>query len=490
MTQSIPKSAQSSDLPERTDQSLFDDDKPLQKEAEEQSAPRPTYSRRAKVLLLCVTLGAMLLVLLLCELAAWGLNLAPLPRMIRLSDVNSPYQVSKNPILGYEIKKDYRNDKADGVVSFASSNSHGQRDIERVEKKPAGVRRILLLGDSVVESLEVKEIDDLMNRQLEMLYGDDKTEVLNFGVNGYCTLAEVELLRTKGLKFDPDMVVLVFVDNDFNNFNAAAGGTAANIEGLQRGILKDADYRKKSPVLRFFFEHSHLFRAVAMAGRQKADKVAGNRKALGDNNVVEGLEMLRKLADEQQFEVLIVIWPTFEEDAIVDRMLLRGSEMMPIEVLAAMYHFPTVRLSERFNEQWKSQKLTDNPCDFYTVGDNMHVKEVGSGAAAQVLKSVIDDYPQLKEDLPESIDPELVKMAVNAARELGRGAQSYDLVAAVVELGFALEKEDRFDEAIKFYEYALDLDPTSKVAHARLGNLYIKTGELGKGREHLTQAGL
>ena len=32
--------------------------------------------------------------------------------------------------------------------------------------------------------------------------------------------AEVELLRTKGLAFDPDVVVVVFVDNDFNNSNA------------------------------------------------------------------------------------------------------------------------------------------------------------------------------------------------------------------------------------------------------------------------------
>ena len=43
--------------------------------------------------------------------------------------------------------------------------------------------------------------------------------MLNFGVSGYCTRAEIELLETKGLAFDPDVVVVVFVENDFDNFN-------------------------------------------------------------------------------------------------------------------------------------------------------------------------------------------------------------------------------------------------------------------------------
>ena len=54
-----------------------------------------------------------------------------------------------------------------------------------------------------------------MSRQLEMRYGDGQTEVLNFGVSGYCTLAEVELLEVKGIQFQPDLVVLVFVEKRF-----------------------------------------------------------------------------------------------------------------------------------------------------------------------------------------------------------------------------------------------------------------------------------
>ena len=42
---------------------------------------------------------------------------------------------------------------------------------------------------------------------------------LNFGVSAYCTRAKVELLRVKGLAFDPDVVVLFVSANDFRNFN-------------------------------------------------------------------------------------------------------------------------------------------------------------------------------------------------------------------------------------------------------------------------------
>ena len=74
-------------------------------------------------------------------------------------------------------------------------------------EKPDGVRRILLLGDSVVEGYGLPEPETL-SRQLEDLYPEGSVEVLNFGVSAYCTRAEIELLEVKGLAFDPDIVVL------------------------------------------------------------------------------------------------------------------------------------------------------------------------------------------------------------------------------------------------------------------------------------------
>ena len=109
--------------------------------------------------------------------------------------VATAYMRSDNPILGSELKSSYRNPKADRVTSAPRTNRHGQRDVERKLEKPAGVRRVILLGDSVVESSEVPDIEKVMSRRLEQMFPDNTLEVLNFGVNGYCTLAEVELLH-------------------------------------------------------------------------------------------------------------------------------------------------------------------------------------------------------------------------------------------------------------------------------------------------------
>jgi lysophospholipase L1-like esterase len=476
MTRSVPDTNPADEAPKGADCSL-----PEGAAVSADEGPRRKYTLRARLLLaLGSTIFALVVSLLLGEFVFWVFDLAPKLRVIELDDVDSPYQRSTNPILGYEHKANYRNDHPDSVLSFASTNSHGQRDIERSLEKPPGVRRILLLGDSVVESLEVEKLDDMMNRQLEMLYPDGKTEVLNFGVNGYCTLAEVELLRTKGLKFKPDLVVLVFVENDFSNFNGALGGTAADIEALQQGQRLPS----QSGVYKFFIDHSCLFRTM-FAPRRNDNPVEWNRKAVGDNNVVRGLELLRKLADEQGFDVLVAVWPSFEDDGIVDTKQLYGSKILVIEVLAALNRLPSVRLSPYFQEHWDSHDLPGTPRTYYTIGDSMHVNEAGSRAAAEVLKDVIDNYPNLKANSPDATSLPQADLAVTAAQQMGG---DYDFATAITLLGHALEEEGRLDEALRYYQLALEIDPDSKSAHWRLGNFYLQNDELAKGHYHLLQA--
>jgi hypothetical protein len=170
---------------------------------------------------------ATLLALLAAEAIVRVLGLAPGIKPIRLSSYDCFYKRSTNPILGFELKANCHSDDPDFIQSYERTNSHGQRDKQRTLQKPDGVRRVLLLGDSVVEGYGLRE-SETMSRQLEDLYPDGSTEVLNFGVSAYCTRAEVELLEVKGLRFDPDVVILVFVENDFDNFNREAfplGGT-------------------------------------------------------------------------------------------------------------------------------------------------------------------------------------------------------------------------------------------------------------------------
>ena len=110
----------------------------------------------AKVALL---LGSTLLALVISEIALRILGLAPGVKPIVVSDFSTVYTLSSNPVLGYELKASYRDENANLIVSYPRTNSHGQRDIERTVEKRPGLRRVILLGDSVVEGEGIREID-------------------------------------------------------------------------------------------------------------------------------------------------------------------------------------------------------------------------------------------------------------------------------------------------------------------------------------------
>ncbi len=96
-----------------------------------------------------------------------------------------------------------------------STNSMGFRDIERSPGKPEGTRRILFLGDSFTLGWGVRS-DSVFSHQVETMLnqGGGGHEVINMGVGNYNTVMEVELFKLKGLRLDPDIVVLVYFLND------------------------------------------------------------------------------------------------------------------------------------------------------------------------------------------------------------------------------------------------------------------------------------
>ena len=248
-----------------------------------------------------LALAATLFALLLSELAVRILGLAPEVKAIDTESADCVYQRSTNPILGFELKAGYRNDDPDYVATYERTNAHGLRDRERSLEKPPATRRILLLGDSVVEGHGLAETVTI-SRHWEALYTDSKTEVLNFGVSAYCTLAEIELLERKGLAFDPDVVVVLFVENDFDNFNREAFALESAFErpSVVNGLYRCSDFFRLASI------RLNLFQLGA-----DADPARWNSEAIGDNNVVEGFRRLRALADREGFQPLVVVWPHF-----------------------------------------------------------------------------------------------------------------------------------------------------------------------------------
>lgn len=414
-----------------------------------------------------VAVCATLLALLAAEAFVRVLGRAPGMKPIQLSSYDCIYKRSTNPILGFELKANCRSNDPDFIQTYERTNSHGQRDRERTLQKPDGVRRVLLLGDSVVEGYGLRE-SETISRQLEDLYPDGSTEVLNFGVSAYCTRAEVELLEVKGLRFDPDVVVLVFVENDFDNFNREAFPLGETID--------------RPAVVKALFRRSHLFRLASVRLNlfhfgAEADPVRWNQDAIGDNNVAEGLCRYRELADRHGFQPLVAIWPRFLDDRIADVCFMpQGSEQLVVEHLAAMHDIPSVRLSEFFQRHHAESAGAVNPRLRYSSGDELHSSPEGCRVAAEALKRILADLnvgraPSARE-IPRSAQSDAE--AVAAAKALGQAQPNYARVHN--RMGTELLKIGKLAEAVAEFKQALEADPTYAGAHNNLGVTYERLG--------------
>lgn len=394
---------------------------------------------------------AFLLALLFGELIVRFCFPAPAVKPIHLASEACVYKRSTNPLLGFELKPSYRNDNPDFIQSYERTNSHGQRDEERQLAKPSGTRRILLLGDSVVEGYGLPE-DQTISQQLELLYQGEAVEVSNFGVSAYCTLAEIELLATKGVAFEPDTVVLVFVENDFDNFNREAFPLNGTIDRPRWAET--------------MFLRSHLFRLACLQGNlfhfglTESDPVQWNQNAIGDNNVVDGLRRFQKLSRQYGFRPLVAIWPQFQDDAIADVHFMPGSDVLIVEKLARASGLPTTRLSAAFVADLADRHSHGNPRLLYSQGDKLHPSAAGAAVAAKAIRSALE--------LPAaSLPPETESDAVAAAAELGQTKPSY--VRVHNRIGGELFRAGRFEEALAHLEKAIEEDATHAGAHNNMG---------------------
>ena len=96
-------------------------------------------------------------------------------------------------------------------------NSQGVRDDEVTIPKPAGVGRILVLGDSVAYGNSVPRADAFPNRLERMSRQFGPVEVINAAVMGYTPYNELQYYLHAGRKFDAEVVVVAFCMNDVAN---------------------------------------------------------------------------------------------------------------------------------------------------------------------------------------------------------------------------------------------------------------------------------
>jgi hypothetical protein len=99
------------------------------------------------------------------------------------------------------------------------TNSHGIRSNREIPyEKPAGVKRIVVLGDSYGMGYEV-DLDQMFLSQLEARVKEAGVpcEVVNLSVSGHGNAEELLALRAEGFKYQPDLVLVCWHSTDLDD---------------------------------------------------------------------------------------------------------------------------------------------------------------------------------------------------------------------------------------------------------------------------------
>lgn len=145
---------------------------------------------------------------------------------------HTDYRYGPYTLRGIRPHARFRHSSVDGSWEFIT-NARGLRDRrDFAYEKPPGTLRVLSLGDSHTQGYEVRQ-DATYSAVLERSLRSHgvHAEVLNAGVSGFSTAEALAFLENEGIRYHPDVVVLGFYANDFED-NLKAG-----LFALEKGAL-------------------------------------------------------------------------------------------------------------------------------------------------------------------------------------------------------------------------------------------------------------
>ncbi|MBX9952456.1 MAG: SGNH/GDSL hydrolase family protein [Candidatus Obscuribacterales bacterium] len=187
----------------------------IEKTQGQKKAPRPASSlgsKLAKGTILAITIIAWQIVALL--VVEFTLYLAGL----------GEEEIFKlDPVFGFVHMNNKRVTWRSEGYARSYLGPDGMREPGATIEKPAGVFRVALLGDSLVESLQVpieETFGQILEKSIKTSASGRELQVLNFGNSGYSTAQEDLQLKFKVLKYKPDAVIVFYNHRDlFENWS-------------------------------------------------------------------------------------------------------------------------------------------------------------------------------------------------------------------------------------------------------------------------------
>ena len=188
-------------------------------------------------------------------------------------------------------------------------NSHGYRDLERPLVKPAGVHRVVSLGDSFAWGASV-EFEDAYPQRLERSLTrrrHETWEVVNLALPGMNTVDHAAQLVEEGFAYSPDVVLLGYVMNDSEDAQAAEARRAADWAQARPG--PPGGFLNRSAL--FLFVSTRLW-----ATAENRKRIAGYRSMYEDTATgwaagKRALKSMGAACRERGVPLVVAIFPLF-----------------------------------------------------------------------------------------------------------------------------------------------------------------------------------
>lgn len=317
--------------------------------------------RQSRIANAAIAVLAIAAALIILEIGVRVLNLPPRP----LDPLPVPaFRLSENPILLYEYQPGF---------AGRSINSAGFRDREREQAKPDGTTRVVVLGDSTTVGNGIGDPHKIYTRILEAMLNEQAAngltfEVLNLGVDGYQTLQEAELLRTKGVRYEPDIVLVTLCVNDFylHSDGEVYEKLISNARHGDRGEMLSAAGN-------FLLAHSRLAFALyhGFKHRLHDQDQAYRENFLKEGSTVEtGFRILSEAQKRHGFQLRILILPAFTEafddydyGRFHERVFQAAKQFPDLTVIDLLPHFAKLR----------------NDASHFAIDDGIHMNERAPG---------------------------------------------------------------------------------------------------------------
>lgn len=272
---------------------------------------------------------------------------------------------SDNPILVWELGANIT--FQDEGVEY-KTNSEGLRDYER-ESIDKDSYKIIILGDSLTYGAGVsleETYAKILEKKLNNL-GDKKYEIFNLGVFGYGTTQECELLKVKGLKYNPNLVILSYVLNDPMEFSCRIKFLNIPISCRLKSLLLQSQF--------LFFCRNNIRNIFPQEYKQqyslKLDEEEWER-------ATKPFEELSKISQEKNIPIIVIIFPLLKDFnnyqwVNVHSKIKDISEIQGFSVLDMYDYYKT----------YKSEDLQINKEDVYHINKQGH--EIAANAIFKKL---------------------------------------------------------------------------------------------------------